>query len=83
MASTLGESKMISMYTISSGEWEHWINRVEEYIYPSDSKPEYSSILVPNVDNVCMDFLVNTIAKQGKVRNAIYSKMFTHFTLPR
>ena len=50
------------------GNWEHWLNRVQEYIYPSDSKPEYSSILVPNVDNVRTSFLMETIAKQNKVR---------------
>lgn len=45
----------------------HWNTRVEEYVYPSSSTPEYSSILVPNVDNMRMDFLIETIAKQGKV----------------
>lgn len=45
----------------------NWDTRVEEYVYPSGSTPEYGSILVPNVDNVRMDFLIETIAKQGKV----------------
>lgn len=31
-----------------------------------DSVPEYSSILVPNIDNVCISFLIETIAKQNK-----------------
>ena len=50
------------------GNWEHWLNRVQEYNYPPDYKPEYSSILVPNVDNVRTSFLMETIAKQSKVR---------------
>nr|WAW84834.1 axonemal dynein heavy chain A [Halisarca dujardinii] len=48
------------------GEWEHWSERVQEYLYPSDSVPEYASILVPNIDNVCTTFLMETICKQHK-----------------
>ena len=40
--------------------------QVPEYEYPVDSTPEYTSILVPNVDNVRTDFLIKTIAKQAK-----------------
>ena len=47
--------------------------QVVPYEYPKESIPEYSSILVPNVDNVRTDFLVDTIAKQGKVIVIPYS----------
>lgn len=40
--------------------------QVPEYVYPKESVPEYTSILVPNVDNVRTDFLMDTIMKQGK-----------------
>lgn len=36
------------------------------YAYPELSTPDYSSILVPIPDNVRMNYLMNTIAKQGK-----------------
>ncbi|KAL0851104.1 hypothetical protein ABMA28_006975, partial [Loxostege sticticalis] len=49
-----------------TGVWQHWSESVEDYIYPSDSVPEYASILVPNIDNVCISFLIDTIAKQNK-----------------
>ena len=42
------------------------LSQVSLYKYPKDSTPEYTSILVPNVDNVRTDFLINTIAKQSK-----------------
>ena len=49
------------------GEWEHWLQRVDEYIYSSEMVPEFSTILVPNVDNIRTNFLIDTIAKQTKV----------------
>lgn len=49
-----------------NGQWIHWSTRVENYVYPPDQVPEYASILVPNVDNVCTTFLIDTIAKQNK-----------------
>ena len=39
---------------------------MDEYTYPSDYTPEYSKILVPNVDNVRTEFLIDNIAKQEK-----------------
>ncbi|XP_054862859.1 dynein axonemal heavy chain 5 isoform X2 [Amphiprion ocellaris] len=50
----------------AQGQWESWSNQVPEYIYPRDHVPDYRSILVPNVDNVRMDFLMRTVMKQGK-----------------
>lgn len=63
----LQEDENIFEYLVDEdGKWIHWSSKVEKYIYPSDTVPEYASILVPNVDNVCMTFLINTIAKQDK-----------------
>ncbi|XP_026319440.1 dynein heavy chain 8, axonemal-like [Hyposmocoma kahamanoa] len=54
-------------YTVNpAGQWQHWSENVDDYIYPTDSVPEYASILVPNIDNVCTVFLIDTIAKQNK-----------------
>ncbi|XP_071325116.1 dynein axonemal heavy chain 5 isoform X1 [Trachinotus anak] len=60
------EDTMFDYHVTADGQWIHWSTRVEEYVYPSEITPEYSSILVPNVDNVRKDFLIQTIAKQGK-----------------
>ncbi|KAJ0065958.1 hypothetical protein NL108_000216 [Boleophthalmus pectinirostris] len=60
------EDTIFDYYVTAFGHWVHWNSKVDEYIYPTDITPEYSSILVPNVDNVRTDFLIQTIAKQGK-----------------
>ncbi|CAB1334214.1 unnamed protein product [Coregonus sp. 'balchen'] len=60
------EDTMFDYHVTIDGQWVHWNTRVEEYVYPSDLTPEYGSILVPNVDNVRTDFLIQTIANQGK-----------------
>ena len=49
-----------------NGEWVHWETRVPAYAYPTDYTPDYTGILVPNVDNTRTDFLLDTIAKQCK-----------------
>ena len=62
------DSTIFDYFVNREGEWEHWSNEVKPFSYPSDHSPDYGSILVPNVDNVRTDFLINTIAKQKKVR---------------
>ncbi|XP_029959357.1 dynein heavy chain 8, axonemal-like [Salarias fasciatus] len=48
------------------GDWCHWNEHVGEYVYPTDHVPDYTSILVPNVDNTRTAFLLEAIAKQRK-----------------
>ncbi|CAL4066409.1 unnamed protein product, partial [Meganyctiphanes norvegica] len=48
------------------GWWQHWETCVTDYVYPSIGTPDYHSILIPNVDIVRMDFLVDIAAKQGR-----------------
>lgn len=63
----MNEGENIFEYLVDeNGQWVHWSSRVENYVYPLDKVPEYASILVPNVDNVCTTFLIDTIAKQDK-----------------
>ncbi|XP_052831159.1 dynein axonemal heavy chain 5-like [Octopus bimaculoides] len=60
------ESTIFDYMVAADGSWVHWNNLVKEYHYPKHETPEYASILVPMVDNVRTDYLLNTIAKQGK-----------------
>lgn len=55
------------MFAPFSGEWCHWNYHVGEYTYPTDHVPDYTSILVPNVDNTRTAFLLEIIAKRRKV----------------
>ncbi|KAK4886462.1 hypothetical protein RN001_002733 [Aquatica leii] len=60
-----GES--IFEYVVAdNGKWQHWNERIESFYYPDDTVLEYTSILVPNVDNTRTAFLIETTAKQGK-----------------
>lgn len=57
---------MFEFLVDTEGNWKHWSSRVADYIYPHDSTPDYTKILVPNVDNTRTEFLIHTIAKQSK-----------------
>ncbi|XP_057658943.1 dynein axonemal heavy chain 5 [Diorhabda carinulata] len=48
------------------GEWVHWNTMLTNYVYPELATPEFASILVPIPDNVRVNFLIETIAKQEK-----------------
>ncbi|XP_063608047.1 dynein axonemal heavy chain 5-like, partial [Penaeus indicus] len=60
------DDSMFDYRVDENGWWQHWGTRVSEYVYPDTGTPDYNSILVPNVDNVRMDFLIHTVAQQGK-----------------
>lgn len=48
------------------GEWVLWSSMVTNYVYPEMATPEFASILVPIPDNVRINYLIDTIAKQEK-----------------
>lgn len=50
----------------SDGEWVLWSTMVTNYVYPELATPEYATILIPIPDNVRINYLINTIAKQEK-----------------
>lgn len=63
----INEDETIFEYMVDeNGLWQHWSERVEPFIYPSDEVLEFSTILVPNVDNVRTNYLMNLISKQHK-----------------
>lgn len=61
------EEQSIFEYLVGdNGKWQHWSERVEEFLYPQDTVIEFANILVPNIDNVRSAYLMKLIAKQGK-----------------
>uniref|UniRef100_A0A672LPL1 Dynein, axonemal, heavy chain 5 like n=1 Tax=Sinocyclocheilus grahami TaxID=75366 RepID=A0A672LPL1_SINGR len=65
LPTTQGDQTIFEFVVSATGEWDLCL-KVPEYHYPKDSVPDYASILVPNVDNIRTDFLMQTIMKQGK-----------------
>eukprot|EP00049_Salpingoeca_infusionum_P010530 m.182232 g.182232 ORF g.182232 m.182232 type:complete len:2544 (-) comp14667_c0_seq7:2478-10109(-) len=64
-----GEETIYEYVVSPQGEWAHWSTLVEKFDYPTNPEeqvPAFRSILVPNIDNVRTEFLMNTVAKQGK-----------------
>lgn len=57
---------IFDFYVTPAGTWEHWRNLVETYVYPETTTPEFSSIIVPIIDNARIEFLVGTIANQER-----------------
>ncbi|KAI8811565.1 dynein heavy chain and region D6 of dynein motor-domain-containing protein [Cladochytrium replicatum] len=49
-----------------NGQWSHWRDRIPQWTYPQDFTPEFSSIIIPTVDNVRTEFLMETVTKQLK-----------------
>lgn len=62
----LKSSTIFDFFVTAQGQWKNWNTLVTNYIYPEVSTPDYLSILVPIVDNVRIDYLINTIASQEK-----------------
>lgn len=57
---------IFDFFVTQQGQWKNWTSLVSNYTYPEVSTPDYLSILVPIVDNVRIDYLINTIASQEK-----------------
>lgn len=49
-----------------TGQWTHWNSKIPSWEYPGDEKFEFSTLFVPTLDSVRMDFLIHQIARQEK-----------------
>lgn len=48
------------------GNWQSWNKLVPAYNYPDQSTPDFNTILVPIIESVCIDYLINCIARENK-----------------
>ncbi|KAI8902513.1 dynein heavy chain and region D6 of dynein motor-domain-containing protein [Globomyces pollinis-pini] len=60
------QDTFFEFFVNDNGQWQHWKERVVDWIYPTETTPEFSSIIVPMVDNVRAEFLIDILNKQGK-----------------
>ncbi|RKO94376.1 dynein heavy chain and region D6 of dynein motor-domain-containing protein [Blyttiomyces helicus] len=61
-----GSDTFFEFFVSENGQWCHWRERVPAWMYPQDVTPEFSSIIIPTVDNVRTEFLMETVTKQGR-----------------
>lgn len=48
------------------GKWDTWNSMLTNYVYPDYATPDFSNILIPIVDNVRIQYLVDLVGKQDK-----------------
>lgn len=57
---------IFDFFVTKTGNWQNWKTLVTNYVYPEYATPDFSSILIPIVDNVRIDYLVGSIAQQER-----------------
>jgi dynein heavy chain len=60
------QDTLFEYFVNEAGNWQHWKEMVPTWIYPADTTPEYSSIIIPMVDNIRTQFLMETVGRQGR-----------------
>ncbi|XP_063990451.1 dynein axonemal heavy chain 5 [Diachasmimorpha longicaudata] len=60
------EAGIFDFYVNDKGKWDTWTTLVTNYTYPDYATPDYSSILVPIVDNVRIQYLIDMIGKKDR-----------------
>ncbi|GKT19646.1 Dynein heavy chain, partial [Aduncisulcus paluster] len=60
------EETVFDYFVNDNGEWRHWNEKVDHYEYPSEGdEPDFSSILIPTVDNTRVHFLLEKLVLNG------------------
>jgi dynein heavy chain len=43
--------------------WGHWDTGAQPYLYPKEGVLEFSNILIPEVENLCIEFLMSLLSQ--------------------
>lgn len=60
------QQSIFDYFVTKTGNWQNWKTLVTNYVYPEYATPDFSSILIPIVDNVRIDYLIGSIAQQER-----------------
>lgn len=60
------QQSIFDYFVTKTGNWQSWKTLVTTYVYPDYATPDFSSILIPIVDNVRIDYLIGSIAQQER-----------------
>lgn len=52
---------IFNYFVNDNGNWQEWAQVVPHYEYPKDHDPPFSNILVPTVDNTCINYLLTKL----------------------
>eukprot|EP01028_Stygiella_incarcerata_P006636 TRINITY_DN270_c0_g1_i1.p1 TRINITY_DN270_c0_g1~~TRINITY_DN270_c0_g1_i1.p1 ORF type:complete len:4523 (-),score=1222.92 TRINITY_DN270_c0_g1_i1:192-13760(-) len=50
----------------STGNWSHWNERIPEWVYPGDENFEFSTLFVPTLDSVRIEYLLSLYTRRQK-----------------
>lgn len=50
----------------SSGNWQHWKTKVQEWQYPTDREPKFAELLIPTLDSLRYESMLVMLVPQGK-----------------
>ena len=53
-------------FVTDAGEWQHWTKRVVPWQYPSDYDPKFAELLIPTLDSVRYQSILQMLVPQGK-----------------
>ncbi|CAL6017562.1 Outer-arm_dynein gamma [Hexamita inflata] len=54
---------MFNYFVNDQGNWQEWAQVVPSYTYPADRDPPFSSILIPTMDNTCINYLLTKLER--------------------